>query len=529
MAIVLINPNVVVQKNDPFTTGIVYMPIGLAYVAASLRAANIKVRVIDAFAEKPYQARTEGNFLLLGLHYEEVVKQISDGEIKAVFVYAINLTNHLSTIGLIKAIKKIFPHISLIVLENPHAVTAYSLPLVQEEFYSAGADYILSGEGDLNSVYIAKALINGDTDDLLKIEGLGFRNFYNPSLTKIMDLDSLPFPAWDMFPLENYWSLRFAHGPQTTKRYLPLLTSRGCPFACGFCVTPSTSGQKWRARSAKNVVDEMEFFSEQYNVKEFHIEDLNPTVSDLRIRSLCNDILKRNLQIIWKIAAGTKAETIKNEETIELMFKAGCRYISISPETGSPQLLRLMKKPFNLEHAIHLVKKMNAVGIRSQACFVLGYPGETDDDLRLTWNMVKNLTTAGVDEIALFINSPVPGSMIYEKMKGYSCLSELNFSPAWRSDYRKLNAFRLNLYKSFLLSNFLLVLLHILCCNHRTAHSVRTESRQNAPERSDKSRIPISNLAPIASASRVRRSCFSPPTICALLRDRLDRAAIRAP
>ena len=131
MTIVLINPNLLVQKNDPFTTGIVYMPIGLAYTAASLRAANIKLKVVDAFAEKPFQTRIEGKFLLLGLHYEEVVKEISGQEVKAIFVYAINLINHLSTVGLVKAIKKALPHIPLIVLENPHAVTAYSLPFVK--------------------------------------------------------------------------------------------------------------------------------------------------------------------------------------------------------------------------------------------------------------------------------------------------------------------------------------------------------------------------------------------------------------
>ena len=72
------------------------------------------------------------------------------------------------------------------------------------------------------------------------------------------DLDSLPFPAWDLFPLENYWKLGYAHAPFTTRRYLALLTSRGCPFDCGFCITPEVSSRRWTARSAENVADEIQ-------------------------------------------------------------------------------------------------------------------------------------------------------------------------------------------------------------------------------------------------------------------------------
>jgi radical SAM superfamily enzyme YgiQ (UPF0313 family) len=109
-----------------------------------------------------------------------------------------------------------------------------------------------------------------------------------------------------------------------------------------------------------------------------------------------------------------------------------------------------MRKPFNLEHAVRIVKRMSHNKIRSQACFVLGYPGETQEDLRLTWNLVRDLTRVGVDEIALFIITPVPGSSIYAKFEGYQSLSELNFSPTWRADYAQLSRFRLNLYAHFL-------------------------------------------------------------------------------
>ncbi len=451
MRVALINPNLIVQKNDPFTTGIVYMPISLAYLAASLRAAGHEVSVVDAYASAPRASRSQDQFSVFGLTEDEVLARIVEST-EVIFVYAINLTNHLSTISIVRAVKANRPSAKLVVVENTQAVTAYALSEVASEFYAAGADYVLTGEAEGRALMLLDALKGAQDESLRTADGIGSKDFYNPPLRVMTqkELDGLPFPAWDLFPLEGYWSLGFAHGPLSAKRYLPLLTSRGCPYPCGFCVVPATNSQKWRARSAKSVVDEIEFLVKNFHVYEFHVEDLDPTILDGRVREICQEILSRNLKITWKLVAGTKVETLRDEETIELMAEAGCRYISISPETGSPRVLKLMRKPFNLEHAVRIVKQMNKSGIRSQACFVLGYPGENDEDRVMTRALVHDLTRVGVDEIALFIVTPVPGSAIHKEFSGYNSLSELNFSPTWRKDYQLLSRFRLRLYASFL-------------------------------------------------------------------------------
>lgn len=426
------------------------MPIGLAYVAAALREAGIPLKVIDAFAEKPKQARRIDKFTLMGLSDDEVVASLPE-DAGLVFVFALNLTNHISAAGILRAVKAEYPQLPVVILENTQAVTAYSLENVMAEFLDLGADYVLTGEGELRAVELVQTLWKQDAHEKLNhLKGLGSKSFFNPPGDPIQEIDKLPFPAWDLFPLENYWNLRFAHGPQKDDRYLPLLTSRGCPYPCRFCVVPYTNQQRWRARSAANVVDEIEFWVNNFGVREFHIEDLDPTISDPRIREMASLIIERSLQITWKIVAGTKVETIRSEETLDLMAQSGCRYISISPETGSPRVLKLMRKPFDLEHAVRLVKRMNQVGIRSQACFVLGFPGEEQEDLQMTWDMVRDLTRKGVDEIALFIITPVPGSAIFDDFEGYVSLSEMNFTPTWRSDYADLSKFRLRLYGAFL-------------------------------------------------------------------------------
>ena len=113
-------------------------------------------------------------------------------------------------------------------------------------------------------------------------------------------------------------------------------------------------------------------------------------------------------------------------------------------------MMKEINKPFNYQHALKSVKKMNIEKIFTQACFVIGYPGEKKTDLKKTRKMIFDLTKRGIDEIAVFIITPIPGSKIYEEFKGFSSLSGLTFTPIWRKDYRKLSRERLIMYSIFL-------------------------------------------------------------------------------
>ena len=106
--------------------------------------------------------------------------------------------------------------------------------------------------------------------------------------------------------------------------------------------------------------------------------------------------------------------------------------------------MKLINKPFDYQHALKQIKTMKKNGIFSQSCFVLGFPGETDEDRTMTRELVCDLAHAGISEIALFIITPVPGSKIFKKFSGYKDYSHLNFSPKWREDYKKINFFRLS-------------------------------------------------------------------------------------
>ena len=451
MKLTLINPNIVVLKNDPLTTGIPFMPISLAYLAGSLRNQGYDLQIIDSFGADPFLIRTQGKFYYQGLRSNEILKRI-DSESDAIILYAGILTSHSSVIEIIKSVKSTFSDIPTLVVENTQAVTAYSLKSALKEFFDAGADYVLTGECELRANILLKGISEKKAN--ITIDGIAFWNGKEVEYTDpegyIEDVNAMTFPAWDLFPLENYWKLGYSHGP-VQGRFLPLLTSRGCPFPCRFCVVPSLNNQRWRPRSAKNVVDEMEHHVRHLNIDEFHVEDLNPTIKGRRVREMCEDILKRGLNVRWKIVAGTMIPDITDRETFQLMYDAGCRYISFSPETGSEDMFKPIGKKFDFNNGLYAVELLNSIGIKTQACFVIGFPEETDNDRNKTYEYVKQLTRKGVDEIALFIIAPVPGSAIYSQFHGFETLSQLNFTPTWRGDFSALNSFRLALYRAFLI------------------------------------------------------------------------------
>ena len=447
MSAVFINPQLIVQQNDKFTTGIIYMPLTLAYVVSSFKNKKINTKVIDLYGENPTKCSKSENSLIFGNSIEDVNRtELETAE--CFFINANQVGNHISILNIIKFLKKNFSNKPIAILENSQAVTAYSLSKVKEEFLDLGCEYILIGDLENISVEVYKNLSNEDY--LVNINGIITKNFCNDKINFIENLDTLSFPAWEDFPLENYWMLGYSHGPLSSAKYLPILSSRGCPYPCNFCVVPKTNERRWRSRSAENVVDELEYFMKKFNVKEFHFEDLNSTVNDNRTKELCNLIIKKNINIKWKIVAGTKVESIKNENTVKLLKDSGCTYISISPESGSVELMKSINKPFNYNHALKIVKEMNKNKIFSQACFIIGYPGETTVDLKKTRRMIFDLTKRGIDEIAVFIVTPIPGSRIYDKFKGFNTLSNLTFTPTWRKDYKKLSKERLIMYLIFL-------------------------------------------------------------------------------
>jgi len=450
--IALINPPLATQAEDPLGSGIPYLPVTLAYLAAVLRG-EYRLRVIDAFGNNPFRSIREGRFVLQGMTAEELTAEIP-ADTQAAVVFISSVMAYTAVCGILRRLKAERPDMPVVAIENSQAVIGCSLEYLGEELLAAGADYVVLGECETRVPRLLRALEQGQPADTAAWDGIIYKTSdgtlaRRPKVGYLQNLDSLPFPAWELFPLENYWKLGYAHGPMEG-RYLAMLTSRGCPCQCNFCVVPATNEGKWRARTPENVVAEFEHGVRTFGVREFHWEDLNPTASETRILEVCRLIREKGLRIRWKLASGSKIETL-SLDALDAMRRAGCAYISFSPESGSPEVLKRMNKRFDHAHALRMTARMHRLGIASQACFVLGYPGETPAERKETADYIRKLTRAGVDEIAVFMLTPIPGTETFGELSGYGSYSELTFAPTWRSDYAELRRCRDGLYRSFFL------------------------------------------------------------------------------
>src|SRR3989344_8106626 len=229
MKLTIINPNIITQKGDFFGSGIPFFPITLAYTASYLKEKGHIIQVIDAFGENPKQITETKEQFIQGLNIEEIIRKI-EKDTQAIIMYASLVITHNANIQLLTQIRKQY-NIPIIVLENIHSVVGYSLMKVQEEFFNAGANFLVLGDPEQKCIEIINAI---ETKQPPQTAGIIFK-WNNLIISKPIknyprDLDSLPFPAWDLFPIKNYWELAYSHAPMN-KNYLPLLTSRGCPLA----------------------------------------------------------------------------------------------------------------------------------------------------------------------------------------------------------------------------------------------------------------------------------------------------------
>jgi len=420
--ILLINPRLVVQKHDTFTTGIVYMPIGLAYFSDGLTKLGFAHEVLDLFGMDP---RTITHFEDKWVFGKELRLACESLKIQpeSIVVYANQAANHSDLTAILVEVRSIYPNAEIHLLENSQAVTAYSLESIKPFFKNIGVASVITGT--------PADQINTFT-----------RRTSNHKIQPVV-----PVPSWDKFPIENYWKFKLAHGPLTEERYLPVLTSYGCPWGCTFCVVPATNLRKWEPRDSDEIYHEIRNSIEKYSVREFHFEDLNSSVSSQRMLELSSKL--KELSITWKIVAGTKAETLDSFETLKTLSISGLRYFSFSPESGSSSVRKEIGKRFNITHSFRLIRWSRKLGIKTHACFVIGMPSEGFLDRYKSLLLIRIYTILGIGEIAIFIISPMPGSELYKRFK--VDLSRISFSPTWRSDYKFLSYVRLYWYANFLL------------------------------------------------------------------------------
>lgn len=451
MKLTLISPRIALQKGDFLGSGVPYWPVELVTFAAYLREQRGRehgetITLIDLFGNNPQHLEDAGDHYLQGQPLAFHLDRHELKQTEAFVLYAMSYMSHLELLSMVRQLKAAFPKTPVAILENSQAVTAYSLQRMAKPFFEAGADLLICGEPYFNWDDIKQFILSkeGQPSNVIVPATI------NMAPHRITDRQArYPIPAWDLVNLEGYWSLPYSHGPKT-KRFLPVLTSRGCPWPCDFCVVPETNDKRWRGNDAEAVVNELITLRDRFGVNDFQVEDLNPTVRHERWEKICELLIEREANIRFYFVSGTKAETVRIEH-VPLLAKGGCRYISISPESGGAALMKNIGKKFNYEHGLRLVEVCREQGIRTQACFLVGHPDETEADFVFSNRYLADMVKAGLDEVAVFVVAPFAGSQLYARDQ--IALSNSNalpsFSPKGRAGYETLERRRGMLIKTF--------------------------------------------------------------------------------
>ena len=397
MKIILVHP----PSRHPKREDVVIPPLGLAYLAAALEREGHRVRIIDAFA--------------LGLDWNEFEEEVKKAKADLIGIGGMTpiIDNTLRTIKICR------PYTRYIVMGGPH------LSVHRQEFFKdcPDLDFGIVGEGEESFRELVKRLAEGR--DPWEVPGVVGPETFTPAANYIKDLDGLPFPARHLLPNPRY---RYALWPG--KKVTTMITSRGCPYRCIFC-DKSIFGSKWRARSTKNVIDEMEQIVKDLKIRSIIIYDDLFTLDKQRVQEICQGILERGLRFEWKCEG--RVDRVDGE-MLKWMKKAGCSLIAYGVESGNQNGLDYLQKGITISQIRRAFELTRRAGIRPMAYFILGIPVETFEQGLKTIEFAKDLNP---DYAQFSILSPYKGTKLYDEAKAKGWYREVEANNPFDKDQKR--------------------------------------------------------------------------------------------
>lgn len=392
--VILINP--VDGTNIKTGLGLKIPPLNLMYLAAVLEEASIPVKILDDD--------------LCQAGFEKVAKLTQQANPSIVGVTATTATIK-NALEYIKTIKKALPNV-LTVLGGPHPTFLPEETLKSEK----ALDVIVMGEGEETIVDLTEKFIKNGRNELPSVKGIAYKDNDKIKITQsrpmIQDLDSIPFPARHLVPFKKY---------ETSNQSGGMITSRGCGFSCNYCSSSLIMGKKFRSRSPENVVDELEELVNRYGIHNIAFLDDIFMLKKKRAQMIADEIKDRGLDVSF--VASSRVNTF-DRETLESLKHSGMSTLYCGVESGSQRVLDLMGKGITLKQAEDAFKTAKNVGIDTVGSFILGYPGETIQEMDQTIDFSIKLDP---DYCQFSILTPFPGTPIYYELKHKNLLDTENW------------------------------------------------------------------------------------------------------
>jgi radical SAM superfamily enzyme YgiQ (UPF0313 family) len=294
-----------------------------------------------------------------------------------------------------------------------------------EKYLNEGADFILLGEAEMSLLELVTAL-SEKRDDLLSIQGIAFKQndeqqnhlcedgsvghavIKTSRRNVIKELDSLPFPAWDLVDMEPYKKMWLKHKGFFS---INVATTRGCPFKCNWCAKP-IYGNRYNSRSPENVVNELKILKAKFQFDHVWFCDDIFGLKPGWVHAFADLVQKENLYFKFKIQA--RADLLLQEEYIKDLARAGCENAWMGAESGSQKILDAMDKGTTVQQIYEATRVLKKNGIHPSFFIQFGYLGETKEDIRKTIKMINELLPY---EIGISVSYPLPGTAFYEKVK----------------------------------------------------------------------------------------------------------------
>ena len=355
-----------------------FPPLGIAYIASTLRMRGHNVSILDCtFLSK-----------------DEAMEKASEIGAEIVGIYSM-VTMLEDSIDFAKHLRKTA---KLLIAGGP-------MPSSDPELYLSYFDVVVTGEGERTMAELVEAYEK--SGDLRAVHGIAFKGNNNHGMIQTAyrehekNLDSLPLPARDLLPNESYIAFgKKKYGYSITS----VMSTRGCPFACEFC-SNAVFGETYRERSPQNVMDEVEQ-ALSLGYEHIHFGDDVFTLKKERLLATCREIKRRGVKFKWECLG--RVDTL-DSEMADAMKSAGCDKIYFGIESGSEPVLKLMNKRITPEKARQAVETARKAGIKTGAFFILFYPGETDDTVLDT---IKYALSLPLDYLAFTMPYPIPGTAL---------------------------------------------------------------------------------------------------------------------